>query len=205
WNPKLINEQDLPRTLKALADPKYKGKVAVAPADSDFLPLVRAMDIKYGKRETLDWLRALSRNAQIYSDDEGVTAAVEKGAAAFGDINNYYFYRLREQIGAKHMASRVQHFTGGVIGGLVNVSGAAVMKYGQHPKLAQRLLAFMVSKRAQTLLARSDVDFEYPLRPGVPANPQLRPFDQLQPPDITVAQLGSDRSALDLLQESGLL
>ncbi|HEU0196006.1 MAG TPA: extracellular solute-binding protein [Nevskiaceae bacterium] len=205
YNPKLIQASALPKSLLDLADPKYKGKVAIAPTDSDFLPLVRIMAVKYGRARTLKWLRALKQDAQLFQDDEGVAAAVHKGAAAFGDINDYYYYRLREQVGKRHMVSRVYHFRHGDPGGLINVSGAAVLRYAHHPAEAQKFLAFLVSAKTQTLLAQSTVDFEYPLRPGIAANPQLKPLSQLQPPQITVEQLGNDDEALQLLQEAGVL
>ncbi len=82
--------------------------------------------------------------------------------------------------------------------------GAAVLKYAPQPRLAQKFLAFMVSHAAQALLPNSTVDFEYPLRPGVPANQALKPFGQPQPPAITVTQLGDNREALQLLQQAGV-
>lgn len=204
YNARMITNSALPKTLLTLAEPRYKGRVAVAPTDSDFYPLVQAVVDTYGRSRTLHWLRDLKRNAQIYQDDEGVAAAVEKGAAAFGIINNYYFYRLREQVGAAHMHSKLHHFRAGDTGNLINISGAAVLKYAPHPELAQRFLAFLVSKKAQTLLGKSTVDFEYPLRRSVAANPQLEPFDQLRPPKISVSELGTNHESLQLLQEAGL-
>lgn len=205
WNPRLIKQSALPKSLLDLAQPEWKGKIAIAPPDADFLPLVRAVAVTKGRAGALEWLEGLKRNAQIFNDDEGVAAAVNKGAVAAGIINNYYYYRLRQQMGAGAMHSRIHHFRNGDVGGLINVSGAAVLKYARHPKAAQRLLAFMVSEYAQNLLARSTVDFEYPLRPGVAANEALKPFDTLQPPHITVSQLGNNSEALALLQQAGLL
>lgn len=109
YNPHLIKPGALPKTVLALAAPRYKGKVAIAPTDSDFLPLVRAVAVKYGKNRALKWLRGLKHNAQLFQDDEGVAAAVEKGAVAIGDINNYYYYRLREELGTAHMVSKLHH------------------------------------------------------------------------------------------------
>jgi iron(III) transport system substrate-binding protein len=54
-------------------------------------------------------------------------------------------------------------------------------------------------------MARSHIDFEYPLRPGVAPDPLLKPFDQLHPPALTVEQLGDDSQAAKLLREAGLL
>ncbi|MGH8272793.1 MAG: extracellular solute-binding protein [Gammaproteobacteria bacterium] len=205
YNPKVIGGSALPASILDLAKPEWKGKIAIAPTDSDFLPLVRAVADVAGRHQALAWLKGLKRNAQIYQDDEGVATAVNRGSVSVGIINNYYWYRMREQVGKKHIASKIYHFKSGDVGNLINISGAAVLKYAPHPKLAQEFLAFIVSKSAQTLLAQSTIDFEYPLRPDVPANSQLKPFNQLQPPKITVTELGTDREALQLLQEAGLL
>lgn len=80
-----------------------------------------------------------------------------------------------------------------------------VLTHALHPKAAQHLLAFMVGTKTQRMLAHNTVDFEYSHRSGISANPQLKPFDQLQPPDISVSRLGNDREALQLLREAGLL
>ncbi|HEY1611281.1 MAG TPA: iron ABC transporter substrate-binding protein, partial [Paraburkholderia sp.] len=55
------------------------------------------------------------------------------------------------------------------------------------------------------LMATDHVSFEYPLRAGVAADPILKPFDQLQPPALTLEQLGDDSQAGKLLREAGLL
>lgn len=205
YNPRLIKQEQLPESLLDLAKPEWRGKLAIAPDDSDFLPLVRAVMVKTGRDGALQWLQGLKRNAEIFQDDEGVAAAVNKGSVATGIINNYYWYRLREQVGASHMQSRIHRFAPGDVGNLINISGAGVLRYAHNPAAAQRLLAFMVSQSTQALVAQSTVDFEYPLRPGVTANTQLAPFSELQPPDISVSQLGDDRAALALLQQAGIL
>jgi iron(III) transport system substrate-binding protein len=103
------------------------------------------------------------------------------------------------------MHSAIHHFTGGDVGALVNVSGAAVLKSSKHEAAAQRFVAFLVSKKVQAMVARSDVDFEYPLVPGIAANPELKPFDQLQPPKLSITQLGDDHTAAALLRRAGLI
>jgi iron(III) transport system substrate-binding protein len=205
YNPNMIDKRALPNSILALAKPKWRGKIGIHLTSSDIMPLIRAVAIKAGRHKALKWLEGIKRNAKLYQHSTGTVAAVNNGDVAVGISNSYYYYRLREQVGRKQMTSKVYHFGHGDPGGLINVSGAAVLKFAPHPKEAQRLLAFMVSKRAQRLLAHSTIDFEYPLRPGVSANPQLKPFNKLQPPDITVSQLGDDSEALQLLQQAGLL
>ncbi len=205
WNPSLVHRQDLPKTLLALAEPAWKGKVAIAPSDADFLPLVGAVIHVDGKAKALAWLEGLKRNAKIYQDDESVVAAVNRGSVATGIINNYYWARLRTELGAARTPSRIAHFAPGDVGNLINVSGAGVLESSRHKQEAQRFLAFLVSRQAQEMLAKSSVDYEYPLRPGVAPNQLLAPMDSLHPPAIAPAQIGDDRAAARLLQQAGLI
>ncbi|MHB1305143.1 MAG: extracellular solute-binding protein [Acidiphilium sp.] len=205
WNPALIKKDALPAHLADLATPAWKGRVAVAPGDADFLPLVGAMLHQDGKAKTLAWLKGLKRNAKIYQDDEGVVAAVNRGTVATGIVNNYYWARLRTEMGPERTPSRIALFAPGDLGNLVNVSGAAVLASSKHKAEAQAFLAFMVSDQAQAMLAKSDVDYEYPLRAGVAPNALLIPRADMHPPAIVPAELGNDREAAALLQQAGLI
>ena len=205
YNTKMISESQLPKSLMDLADPAWKGKVAIAPSDNDFLPLVNAVLVTKGHDATLAWLKGLKANAQIFDDDEGVVAAVNRGAVATGIINNYYWARLHAELGDAKTQSAIYHFTNGDIGGLINISGAGVLKTSKDPVDAQRFLAYLVAADTQKTLADNTVVFEYPLHPGVAPNPILKPFDELQPPDVSVAQLGDDAQVVNLLTEAGLL
>jgi iron(III) transport system substrate-binding protein len=205
YNKDLVKEAELPASLLDLAKPQWKGKVAIAPTDADFLPLIGAIVALKGRPAALEWLKGLRENAAVFDDDEAVVAAVERGASAIGIINNYYWARLRVETGADKMKSGMYHFSGGDIGGLINVSGAAVLKASHKQADAQKFLAFLVSKPAQELMAHLDVTFEYPLAQGVAANAALKPMAELSPPKITLKQIGDDREAAKLLREAGLI
>jgi iron(III) transport system substrate-binding protein len=204
YNPGMVKEADLPASLMDLAKTEWKGKVAIAPTDADFLPLVGAVAAMKGRPAALEWLKGLRDNAMIFDDDEGVVAAVDRGAVATGIINNYYWARLRMEKGDK-MQSAIHHFAGGDVGGLMNVSGAAVLKGSRNQAAAQKFLAFLVSKPAQELVSKLNITFEYPLAAGVAANPLLKPTAELQPPSLTLKQIGDDRDAAALLTEAGLI
>jgi iron(III) transport system substrate-binding protein len=205
YNPTMVKESELPASLLDLAQPAWKGKLAIAPTDADFLPVVGAVLALKGKDATLAWLNGLKENAEIFDDDEAVVAAVDGGRIASGIINNYYWDRLVVQQGEAATKSKLYHFTQGDPGAVVNVSGAAILKSAPYPTAAQKLLAYLVSERAQQLLARSRVNFEYPLRPGVSPDPMLKPFKELQPPALDSTKLGDDSGVGELLQEVGLL
>ena len=205
YNTGMIKEADLPASLMDLAKPEWKGKVAIAPTDADFLPLVGAVAAMKGRPAALAWLKGLHDNAMIFDDDEGVVAAVNRGAVATGVINNYYWARLRTEEGAGKMHSAIHHFAGGDVGGLMNISGAAVLKSSHNKAAAQKFLAFLVSKPAQEMVSKLDITFEYPLAAGVAPNPILKPRSELQPPSLTIKQIGDDREAGELLREAGLI
>jgi iron(III) transport system substrate-binding protein len=203
YDPALIGASRLPASILQLAQPRWKGKIAIAPTDSDFVPLVGAIVATYGRQAAVDWLAGLKRNAQLYQSDESVVAAVNRGDVATGIINHYYWYRLRLELGAHAMHSALYFFPGHNVGSLENISGAAVLKTSRHPAQAQAFVRFLVSAAGQQILARG-YDFEYPTRPGVAPNPQLTPLGAIAPATLDPKTLGNDQQASQLIQESGL-
>jgi iron(III) transport system substrate-binding protein len=203
YNPSLISSSQLPAGILDLAQPQWKGKVAIAPTDSDFVPLVGAVIATYGQQAALNWLRGLKANATQYADIESVVAAVNKGQQAVGIINQYYWYRLRQEVGAGSTHSKVYYFPDRNIGGLQNISGAGVLASSAHKSAAEKFVSFLVSAQAQKILAAGDT-FEYPTRPGIAPNPQLTPLSQVNPAILSVVSLGNDLSAAALLQQAGL-
>jgi iron(III) transport system substrate-binding protein len=203
YAPSLISSSQLPQQLLDLASPRWKGKVAIAPTDSDFVPLVGAGIATYGTSTARSWLSGLKANAALYQDDESVVNAVDKGHEAVGIINQYYWYRLQLEQGAAATRSRLYFFPNHDVGSIENVSGAAVLASSAHKAAAERFVAFLASARGQQILASGD-DFEYPARPGVSANPALPALSQVDPAQLSVVKLGDDRPAAALLQEVGL-
>ncbi len=203
YDPARLARSQLPSSILQLAQPQWKGRVAVAPTDSDFVPLVGAIVATYGEPAAVNWLNGLKRNAQLYQDDESVVAAVNRGAVATGIINQYYWYRLRLEVGAGATPSRVYYFPNHNVGGLENISGAAVLASSTHKALAERFVHFLVSAAGQTILAHS-YDFEYPARPGIAPNPQLPSLESLGASRLSVVALGNDLEASHLIEQAGL-
>lgn len=203
YNPKLISVSELPSSILELAQPRWKGRVGLAPTDSDFAPLVGAVIATYGEKAAADWLAGLKRNGQLYQSDEAVVAAVNRGDVATGIINNYYWFRLRLEVGASAMHSALYYFPGHDAGSIENVSGAAALAASTHPGNAQRFLEFLVSKTAQEIITHGD-DYEYPIRPGVAPNSALPALSTIAPATLSPVKLGNDQPAARLIQESGL-
>ena len=210
YNPALIARSQLPTSVMQLADPKYQGKLAFAAGETDFQPIVTSVLKTYGRAAALSWLEGIKSNAasHIVPDNETIADEVNRGQVAFGVINQYYWYRLRLEIGASAMHSQIAYFAPHDPGYVINVSGAAVLKSSKHQAVAQKFLAFLVSKQGQDIIARAssgEQSFEYPLASGVTTSAPETPFDQLQPNPITIADLGDGSAAIALLRQAGLL
>jgi iron(III) transport system substrate-binding protein len=203
YDPARVPASALPASLLDLAQPQWKGRIAIAPTDSDFPPLVGAVIAKYGKHEALQWLQGLKRNGQLFQDDESVVFAVNHGDVATGIVNQYYWYRLRLELGAGAMHSTLRYFPNHNVGSLENISGAAVLASSSHRSDAQAFVRFLVTPAAQRILARGD-DFEYPALPSVAPNPQLPPLSSISHATLGVVALGNDQTAAQLIQQAGL-
>ena len=213
YNPSRISASQLPTRVSQLAEAKYKGKLALAPQETDFQPIVTAYDRAYGKAATLSWLKAINANASghVYPDNETIADEVNRGAVAFGIVNQYYWYRMRAEVGAGNVHSDITHFAAGDPGYVVDVSGAGVLKSSTHQAAAQKFVAFLVSKQGQEILAtpgtgpEQSLSFEYPIASGVTTHAGETPFSQLQPYPISIAQLGDGTAAVTLMRQAGLL
>jgi iron(III) transport system substrate-binding protein len=194
YNPSLIGASELPRGVTELADPKYGGKLAFAAGETDFQPIVSSYAHTYGETAALKWLEAIKSNAgsHVYPDNETIADEVNRGAVAFGVVNQYYWYRMRAELGASNVPSKIAYFASGIL------------KSSRHRADAQKFLAFLVSRQGQEIIAHS-ISFEYPIASGVGTAAPETPFDQLQPNPITIPELGDGSTAIALLRKSGLL
>jgi iron(III) transport system substrate-binding protein len=207
YNPSLIRASQLPTSVMQLAEPRFKGKLALAAGETDFQPIVTSVLRAHGRAATVRWLQALKANAagHIYPDNETITSQVNRGAAALGIINQYYWYRLRAEIGAASMHSKIAYFAPRDPGYVIDVSGAAVLKSSTHQAAAQRFLAFLVSRQAQEIIGGHSLSYEYPIASGVTTAAPETPFRDLRPNPITIAELGDGAAAIALLRQAGLL
>ncbi len=207
YNPSRIARGQLPSSVMQLADPKYTGKLALAAGETDFQPIVTSVLRAHGKPATLTWLAGLKANAagHSYPSSETVAGDVNRGTAAFGVINQYYWYRMRAEIGAAATPSKLAYFAPRDPGYVIDVSAAAVLKSSAHQAAAQKFVAFLVSKQAQEIIGAQSASYEYPLAAGVTTAAPETPFSQLQPDPITVGELGDGSAAIALLQQAGLL
>jgi iron(III) transport system substrate-binding protein len=194
---------ELPSSAFELATPKWRGKLGLAPAETDFAPIVTEIVKARGAAAAKAWLAGLKANGKVFEDNETLIAAIDKGEVLGGIVDHYYWYRLRDEVGASKVNCALHYFAEGDPGAFVDVSGAAVLRSSKHQAGAQQFLAYLVSAAAQHIIATSH-SYEYPLRPGVSSATALRPLAEVGS-FASPTTLGDGRTALALLQDVGLL
>jgi iron(III) transport system substrate-binding protein len=207
YNPTKISASQLPKSALDLASPRYRGKMELAPAETDFWPVVTSVARTYGQAAALAWLKGLKANAGSNDhapDNETIVGDLSRGLADMGLINHYYYYRIRSETGAASFHAKLSWFEPKDPGYVEDISAAGILKSAPQAQAAQRFLAFLVSAAGQHVLAHS-ASYEYPLVPGIAANSELPPANTLKPNSITPAEIGTGLGARNLLREAGLI
>jgi len=200
YNPKLIDEKDLPETVLEFAEPQWQGKVGFVPTSGAFQEQAVAIIKLHGREAAEEWLTGLRAFGKTYTNNMVALKAVENGEVATVLVNNYYWFALQREKG--QLDSKLHYFTNGDAGGLITISSAAALKSSKHPREAQALLAYMASEEGQRVITQTTA--EYPLHKGMVSDRGLKPFEELQAPNITPADIGNAEDALDLERDVGL-
>jgi iron(III) transport system substrate-binding protein len=208
YNTNLLSPDQVPTSILGLAQPQWRNKIAIAPSETDFQPIVTSVLRTYGAATTLTWLEGLRQNAGAlqFPDNETLVDMVSRRSNSIDlcSLNQYYWYRERDQVGASNMHSAIAFLAPKDPGYVLDVSGAGILASSKHQAAAQKFLSFIVSRRGQEIIAHSD-SYEYPLGSGVITAQPLKPFDQLEPASLTISDLGDGSRAIALEQQAGLL
>ena len=204
YDPRKVPAAELPASVYDLTQPRWRGRIAIAPTNGSFQSFVSAMLITAGEGRTRSWLEGIKANdPKTYPSNDLIVKAANDGQVDLGLVNHYYLFQLQSEIGADKTVAR-NHYTAGTDpGALVNVAGVGILRSGKHQADATRLVEYLLSEPAQRHFAQEN--FEYPLRPGVPTAAGLPPLQPNQGPPINLGDLADLDHTLDLLRSTGLL
>lgn len=204
FDPRQVPEADVPDSVFALTDPKWKGRIGIAPTNASFQSFVTAMRVQVGDTRTRQWLSGLEANEpRIYEGNAPIVRAINDGQVALGLVNHYYLHELVKELGPDKVVARNHFPTGGDPGALVNVAGVGILQSTTHPAAAARFVNYLLSPPAQRFFAEQTS--EYPLVAGVAPPTDAPELSTIQSPAIDLADLASLDETLDLLREVGLL
>lgn len=197
-------------TYEELANPEWKGKVCIRSGQHPYnVALTASYITHHGAEETKAWLEGVKANLARTAGggDRDVARDIMGGICEIGIANTYYIGVMRSGAGGpeqEEWANAVKlilpTFEGG--GTQVNVSGAAVAKHAPNKDNAVKLLEYLVSDDAQKIYA--EANFEYPVKAGIPVDPLVGEFGELQvdPTDLT-AIARERKTASELAEEVG--
>lgn len=203
YNTSKLTPEQLPKSIMDLQQPEWKGRWGAPPVKPDFQAIVAAMLQLTGEPATTAWLDAMKADAEIFQDNLATLRAVNDGQVDGGIIYHYYWFR--DQAGAKEISpnTALHYFGNKDPGAFVSISGGGVLDSSKKKDQAQQFLTFITGKAGQEVLEKG-TSFEYPVASGVPANPALKPLDQLDAPDVNPSDLNS-QAVTDLMTKAGLL
>ena len=203
YNTDEVSEAELPASVVELTDPKWKGRIGVAPTNASFQAFVSAMVIELGEGRTREWLEGLKANdPKLYDGNTPIVEAAAAGEIEVGLVNHYYLYLVKEE---QPDAPIENHFfPGDDPGALVSVAGAGVVDGSDEEDEARRFVEFLLADEAQRFYVDEAEEAEYPLAGGIAPKEGLPPLDRLGGPEIELDELGPRlERTLELLNEVG--
>jgi iron(III) transport system substrate-binding protein len=185
-------------TYEELADPKWKGKICIRSGQHMYNnALFAAYIVKHGEAATETWLRGLKANlAQRPSGGDRETARdVAAGKCDLGVGNTYYWALMMKNPKQKAWAEATRvilpTFKGG--GTHVNLSGVVLARHAPNKANAMKLIEWLVGEEAQQMYA--DMNFEYPVRAGIPINPTIAGYGKLNADPMPISQIADKKKA----------
>ena len=190
-------------TYEELADPKWKGRLALRSSKKVYNQSLVAMLIKeHGEAKAAEivggWVRNLA--TQPFADDTKTMEAVVAGIADVAVVNTYYFGRLVKKDPAIPLAVFWPNQSSS--GVHVNVSGAGIVAASKNKKAAVAFLEWLSTDKAQKIFA--EVNLEYPANPSVPVDPIVAAWGTFNQNRINVSNTGEYQvAAIQLMDRMG--
>ncbi|SCL26407.1 iron(III) transport system substrate-binding protein [Micromonospora inyonensis] len=205
YNTDQVPQDQLPKSVLELTDPRWKGKIGVAPTNGSFQAFVTALRVQHGDAKAKEFLTGLKANEpQIRENNVQIVADIDAGKLAVGLVNHYYVYELAKERGGtpETLKARLHFFPNGDTGGLVNAAGIGLLKRAGSDPDARALVDYLLGTEAQTYFATQT--FEYPLAAGVPAAPGLPELTALEAPKIDLNDLDTLDATVAMIKEARL-
>ena len=205
YNTDALSEGDIPDDILAFPDQDHlQDEMGWAVTYGSFQGFLTVMRILNGEQRTREWLEGMvDLGIQEYSDEFRVAQAIADGEIRAGLTNHYYVVRVLD---GRPNAPLDMTYTDGDAGSFFNVAGAGLVDASDNSTLGGNFVRHLLSAEAQDYFARS-ATFEYPMIPEVEPIDRLPGFDELNPPDLDLAEFAKAdiNETIDLMEEVGVL
>lgn len=200
-DPVKVPEAERPKSLRELADPRWRGRLALAPSNASLQAHFAAWRALHGGADLQQLLAGIAANEPLLlPKNPAVVEAVLSGEADLGLVNHYYLGQARRQRGGAEVG--LNHVPSANDGSaFVNIAGAGVL--GQDPQ-ALELVRFLLGPEAQRHFAENT--FEVPLARDAPPHRAGLDLAAIAPVELDFAKVAAELPAtVQDLRASGLL
>ena len=205
YNVGLVKPSEI-HSLLDLAQPAWKGKLAIPNANSEYLKAGASMILAAkGEKAAEAFLQGIRDNAgiEVYAKNRQIVAAVAKEKVAVGIVNHYYIFRHLAKDPQAPIAPLITDQGEGDMGAIMNVAGIGLTAHAKHLPAAKRLIEFLMSPTGQEMFAR--INKEYPVNPSVEADQVLPPSSSFRASSIPLTKLAELREPIiQIMQRLGL-
>lgn len=198
-----LTDAQVPDSTDDLTSAEWSGQVAFAPGNASFQSFVTGLRVIDGEDAADAWVAGMAANAPVLTEsNRDSLELVNTGTARVGLINHYYWFEAAAEVGAENMRAQLK-FLPGDPGGIVNVTGAAILAGAEGDADARAFVEYLLSKAGQTYFVEQT--YEYPLVAGIDAPAGLPALDSLVNPDLDLSDLDSLTKTQELLAVHGLI
>jgi iron(III) transport system substrate-binding protein len=198
-----IKVTQLPTSIDDLLDPKWSGKIGIAPTNSSFQAFVTALRQLRGEAAAEAWLKGLAANKPIsFEKNSMIVEAIDAGQIELGLVNHYYIYEVAKALG-RDINVNNGFFKAGDAGNLINVSGAGVLATAKNSAGAAELIKFLLSGASQNRFVADTKEYAILSTVNPPAD--LPTLVGIGSPSVDLTALKDVAATQQLLVRVGLL
>lgn len=196
--------------LQGMADltkPEWKKRICIRSSSNIYnQSMLAAMLVGKGEKATADWSKGVVANfaRTPKGGDRDQIKAVVAGQCDIAIANTYYLAGMLADKKQNPIARQVKVFwpDQNGSGAHVNISGAAITRHAPNANNAQKLLEFMLGKKAQQWYAESN--HEYPIRMGIEHSEILKSFGDFKVEQVSMQKIGElNGKALEIMDKAG--
>ena len=203
-----VNPAEL-STYEALADPKWRGKIAIRSSSNVYnQSLVSSLLLANGTSGLESWMQGFVQNfaRPPEGNDRAQIEAVASGLADIAIANTYYLprYKKSDDPAKQDIFNKIGVFfpNQNGRGAHVNIGGAGLVKTSPNRDNAIKFLEYLSSPIAQVFFAQGNN--EYPAVAGTPIDPVVAGFGAFKSDDINVAKFGTyNKAVVEMMDRIG--
>jgi len=192
-NKKRVSPREMPRSVRDLANPRWKGQTAIAnPLFGTTTMHVAALFTTWGEEQARAFLASLKTNdVRMVSSNGEVKRLVSTGEVAFGlaDTDDA-FEAIKEGAPVEAVYPDQEG-----MGTLVMPTSAVLIKGGPHPETGRKLVDYLLTPDVERRMADSAAHM--PLRPDVPVPQGVKRVSDIKAMQLDYARVATDMERIE--------